>query len=689
MPNQPPAVTNPAVLVVRPQDGDAVFVCGLRCVAEIDLARLRVGRLATSPVDVLTELTLDIPGAVTQSVIIHPGYVEKTHVLADGVTARSVWLAVWDKPCFAVWWTIDNASGAEYVAQVQVEAQFNVNYISKFRLYPNDRANVDGDRLVVTDSQYPDLCAIAGMNPAWESCAVGPTSAPSPDQMRLDSPTQVKAMFQGRLSVTPSTSRSSVIAVGGGNQSGVVDEAVREVLANPQAVHARTQTRWDQAASDGVILDTPNARLNEFFLQSKLWGHRDTRLVPVGAPFDLNRNDNADVMALTASPDYHGIFANDNGQSCWEYGCLGPAFYPVLNNTLEVLYRYGTPESVEVDPFGATGRPWLSPLRIGERPQWVMGACALILWSGQYVDPLWPRIQAVLARFAADDADGDWLDDYSNSTFPEQPDPGPYRHEMLYASAFWYRAFVEAEKVARLVADGARAAEYAANAQHIAQAVESKFGTEFGYASWLDVEHRQHPHRGHNMVLPLQYEMASPERAETAFATLLHSAMRSENGPLAIEPGYPLDGAAHAWTFMRWNLVHALYRYGQTEEATGLLLKWADQEAGLYYQAPEGFPTITGVTGKGYSWSAGRALRAILFGLFGLGLRANGFTLLPRLPQGWPRMSLSGLSFRGATYDVMVERGAPAGTWLDGEWVRDGLIPPDPSRSRHQITVGV
>src|SRR5690606_9354224 len=154
----------------------------------------------------------------------------------------------------------------------------------------------------------------------------------------------------------------------------------------------------------------PHPELDAFFLQSKLWGYRDARNVPLGAPFVITSNTNSMLAALTASPDYHGLFANDNAQSCWEYGALGPDFYPILANTLEVLYRFGTPESVEIDPFGATGQPWCSPLRIGERPQWVIGACALVLWSGRYLDLCWPRIQSVLARFGEDDQDGDWLD---------------------------------------------------------------------------------------------------------------------------------------------------------------------------------------------------------------------------------------------------------------------------------------
>ncbi|MCL5998985.1 MAG: hypothetical protein M1546_23435 [Chloroflexi bacterium] len=669
-----PSYSDLVIQVTHPRDGDAIFVCGRRCAAEIDLSRLRIGRAATSPVDILTEMTLDIPGVRTQSVLVYPNHVEKVHALAEHVTAHSVWFAAWDSPCLAVWWTIQNRSGVDYTFCVDATARYNVNYISKFRLYPNDVARIENGYVVVTDTKYPRLHAITGMAPSWDTCALSSDLPDAPLGDRLDDPAQVRATFHGQILVPAGETRMLTIAAGGSNQPSLAEKAVQVVLADPGRVYAQMLQQWQQAVADGVVIDTPDAGLNHFFLQSKLWGYKDTRLVPVGEPFDLDRNDNADLPALTASPDYHGIFANDNGQSCWEYGCLGPAFYPILANTLETLYRFGVPESVEVDPVDATGRPWLSPLCIGQRPEWVMGACYLMLWSGQYTGSLWPRVQQVLAGFKQDDADGDWLDDYSSSTFPEQPDPHPYSHEMLYASAFWYRAFVEAAKVAGMLDDAARATEYAGCAQQIAQAVEAKFASDFGYASWLDASHRQHPHRGHNMVLPLQYEMASPARARTTFQTLLASPIGCDDGPLAIEPGYPLAGAAHAWTFMRWNLVHALYRYGETRQATVLLLKWLAQEAALYYQAPEGFPTITGVTGKGYSWSAGRAMRAILFGLFGLELHPHGFSFSPRLPADWPRMSLSGLVFRGATYDIVIERKEPAGVFLDGSDVKEEVI---------------
>lgn len=662
----------------------AVFLCGLRCAAEVSLATHRVGRVATAPVDILTELRLNVPGETTEAVTLFPAHIEKIHTLAPGVTARSQWFAAPDAPCVVVSWTVENRSPGDYVFDLRCAGSYNVNYVSKFRPIPNDRAHIDGGWLIVSDSDYPALCAATAMAPAWDACAFEAEANSAEPGAGIG---QIRAAWHVRRSVAPGASATITLALAGSDHEARARGAVAAALADPAAALAQTIAVWRARIAQGPSLRTPYPEIDAFFEQSKLWGYRDTRAVPLGAPFDSTHRRNAELAALTASPDYHGLFANDSAQSCWEYGALGPAFYPILDSTLEVLYRFGTPESVEIDPFTASGRPWCSPLRIGERPQWVIGACALVLWSGRYLDAYWPRIQAVLACFAENDRDGDWLDDYSSSTYPEQPDPGRFRHEMLYASAFWCHAFREAGKVAALVGQPTRAAEYRAAGDRIATAIEARFGAPFGYASWLDEAHSQHPHRGHTMIVPLQFGLATAERAELVLTTALSPPVWSEDGPLAVEPAYPLAGGAHAWAFMRWNLVHALFHYDRAEPAAELLIRWARQEAGLHYQAPEGFPTVTGVSGKGYAWTAGRSLRAMLFGLCGIELHADGFTCAPRLPASWAGLTLAGLPFRGATYDVRVERGDMRQLLLDGQELEGSHILAPQDNAHHTVLV--
>ena len=654
--------------VPDPSADEAVFLCGPRCAAEVFLGPHRVGRAAFSPVDALELIDLRIAGEEGATARLYPDHLEKTHRLEDGLAGHSRWFVVTDEPCFAVWLTIDNPGPDVRTVEVSARARYNVNYVSKFRSYPNDRFEVESDRLTVRDGRFPSLHAVTATRPAWSKLEVDlePPVITTAGSEEEDPEGVVTATWVNSIVVEPGNKAELVIAVAGTDHDGGTDAAIAAALADPAAAFATMIATWEDHARSGVGWHSGRPAVDRLFAHAKLWAHKDSRMVPLGSPYAMGRTDNAHLLALTASPDYHGIFANDNGQSCWELGALGPTFYPVLEQTLDVLFRFGVPESVEIDPIDATGTPWLSPLRIGQRPQWVTGAAALVLWSGRYEDRYWPRVQEVLDQFAADDRDGDWLDDYSSSTFPEQPNPGRFQHEMLYASAFWFQAFCLGTELASYLGDPGRTEEYTRSARHIADAVEQRFGTPYGYASWLDVEHRQHPHRGHTMVLPLQYEMASGERAAATFDSLLHGPIWDDNGPLAMEPAFPDLGAAHSWGFMRWNLVDALFRYGCTGDAASLLERWAVQEDTLHFPAPEGFPTVTGVTGQGYVWTAARTLRALLFGLAGVRLTAGGLVLEPKLPTGWGPVRLEQLPFRGSTYDITIEHGAVRSLQVDG-----------------------
>jgi hypothetical protein len=260
---------------------------------------------------------------------------------------------------------------------------------------------------------------------------------------------------------------------------------------------------------------------------------------------------------------------------------------------------------------------------------------------------------------------------------------------MLYANVFWCYAFQVASRVAALALDEARRRACSEYAQHIAQAIELRFGNAHGYASWLDPQHTQHPHRGHNIVLPLQYGLASPERARLTLETIFTSPLWSDDGPLAIEPGFDLAGSAYAWGFTRWCLIAGLFRYNQVGQAMDLMARWIAQEAQAYYQAPESFPTVTGITGKGYVWTAGRAQRALLFGLFGLDLLAEGLRVTPRLPARWDEMALAGLWFRGARYSIRVERGAAERVVVSGVELPEALIPVPNEPGDYAVTITI
>lgn len=657
----------------------SVFTCGLRCAAEISLSRNRFGRSATSPVDILTEVEILIEGEALSSVQLFPNHVEKTHQIGEAINARSIWFAPWELPVAIVWWRFSN-SGAAAEIRVQGKGALNLNYVSKFRKYPNDTAAISQGQIEIGDSAFSELAGFLQTSPAWDECGLFDLKFPQQESSEILEPATIGFHFQKTLTIPASGEIDFVLCYGGSDTKDAASEAVRRGTNDYAELFQNFIETWDAHLNAGTLIETPDEIVNELFVTSKLWAFKDTRIVPFGQPFSTTSRGEQ-LPILTASPDYHGVFANDNVQSAWEWGALGESIYPVLHNSIEILYRFGTPESVEVDPVNATGKPWLQTMELGPRPQWVMGACSYILWSGERDTEIWDGIQKMLGQFFEDDSDNDHLDDRTWSPFPEQPETGIYHHEMLYVNTFWVQAFRMGAQVAAMFDDSTRVEQYRQTAGLITKAVNDKFASPYGYASWLNPAHEQHPHPGHNMILPLQYQLAEAAHANKTFETIFAPAVWTDDGMLVSGAAFPMSGGAHVWDFMRWNLIHALFLYDRREEALTYLKRWALQEKQLYFQAPEGFPTITGATGKGYSWTAGRIIRSILFGLCGLKLLPEGFTFEPHLPDTWDQVILKNLPFRENTYNVVIKRGQIPGIFLDSELSEDGII----SNNEHTV----
>jgi hypothetical protein len=671
----------------QPEAEDSVFTCGLSCVSEISLKKNGFGRAATSPVDVLTEVNFSIDKLETTSIQIYPNHVEKLHRIDGSVTARSIWFAAWEQPLALAWWQFRSANSSQAEILIEISGELNLNYISKFRKFANDMATIESDRVEFRDAVYESLAGCIRTNLNWDTCCLFDVQAPQNRLTTIAAPCTIGFHLVKTL-IIPSTGEVDfVLCFSGSDNVEIARRVTTAGIEDYASIYEQFLDTWDRRLNTGLILETPSEAVNELFMTNKLWAFKDTRMAPFGAPFSTETIGEF-LPVLTASPDYHGVFANDNVQSTWEWGSIGQDFYPVLQNSIDVLYNFGTPESVEIDPINATGRPWIQTLELGPKPQWVMGACSLILWSGQKSMQLWQNIQTVLGQFFQDDRDGDYLDDLTCSPYPEQPDPGEFNHEMLYANTFWVQAFRMGSLVAQMFGDAKRQAEYQQHANRITNAINEKFRTEYGYASWLNAGHKQHPHPGHNMILPLQYQLATIDHADKTFQTIFSEPQWTEDGMLVSRPDFPMRGGQYVWAFMRWNLIHALFLYNKTEEGLRYLLKWAQDEKRLHFQAPEGFPTITGVTGKGYSWTSGRMIRAILFGLCGMKLLAEGMAFEPRLPVAWDTVHLKQLPFRGAIYDITIRRGADRGIFVNGARVQDGIILGEPGMA-HQVTIVV
>jgi hypothetical protein len=303
-----------------------------------------------------------------------------------------------------------------------------------------------------------------------------------------------------------------------------------------------------------------------------------------------------------------------------------------------------------------------------------MGACWHLLWTGDkaLAERWWPEIERFLAVLPANDSDGDGLEDRPNTPYPEQPDPGEYNHEMLYVQCFWQQAYAKASDVAEWLGKS-DAARLRATATRISRSIERLFATDYGLGVWLNKKHEPHPHIGHEQIIAAAYGCVSDAKARQIVETETKPPIWTPDGPLRAEPGKGVAAGDHVWAFMRWKLLQAMFRLGETDRAVALALRWAEQERDMLYQAPEGFPTITGTTGKGYTWTACRALRSLTFGLSGLSLDGDGVRFDPSLPTGWKGFSVRNLTVHGARIDLIVTHGEPS-VLVDGQPAQSAFL---------------
>ncbi len=649
---------------------NSVYLSGRRCVASVSPENMAAGPISFSPLEGVSKLTFKLDGAELVGSRTGHNWVASRHIWPSGVTGRLEWYPARQAPALLVILKLHNP--ASHPAQVSVSAQLvpNVGWFQKFAKRAPDHLGLIEGGLLAVDSEFPELKLVALTEPetlTWEFAAPPGVSAR-------------KAAGSTKLNLAPGQHKQLILLVAADQEASDTGASLRALAqgllhnAEAEAAAVRSEAQGFLAATPKLITSVP--ALDYYFEQSKLWALRDTRTLPFGEPASLGEGAaNELVTVLTASPVYHGVFANDCCQSALEWGLLGQQFYPTLEATLDALWRFGAPESVEW--ISGDGTIFCSSLKIGQLPQWVIGAAGLLLWSGdgRLVESFFPRIQQALERFSEFDSDGDSLDDWDTSTFPEHPDPRPWDHELLYASSFWYQAFKLGAEAAGLAGSHELSVEWSVQAEAISQAINRRFGGAEGYAGWLDADHNRAPATNHNIVLPLEYGFATPELASTSLARLLTPPSMTEWGPLHLDADHSVPGSGLVWAFMRWNLVHALFVTGRSDDAITLARKWAGEEAVLGYCAPEAFTPEGQVTSRGYSWTAGRSVRALLFGLLGLELKAGGLELDPHLPSDWGGFQVEGLELRGVYYDIEVKRANEPGLWLDGMKLPGSLLP--------------
>ncbi|MBM4087997.1 MAG: hypothetical protein FJ276_01000 [Planctomycetes bacterium] len=636
------------------------FIAGRRATARVMVSTHGLDHVANAPAEAFRRVAWRSEGLST-SVEIHANHVVRRQVTASGGDIRWTFLSAETAPWSAV--LLERSSDGPF--RVDIECVPHLDYIAKFLAKPPQQAEWQERGLIVTSPDHSELRA-----------------AVFTDARIVQS--QVEDVRGGAMLATATlefTGPMGYLLFTSG-PSEVVAQIERTVDA--AAISAELQRVVTTAATildDGARLDTPDPALNAFARASRIWFHKGSRRLPFGPPWSTDATENQEIDVLTASPDYHGVFANDCVQTALEGMLVAPSLRPVYDTGLDTLYEHAKncdgyiPEAVEF----IFGKPevFIQGIRIGQHPQWIAALASVVLLSGdaELGERLWPGVELALGYYV--DSNGDGVNDWDQMAYPEQPDTTGYRGGMLYAQAKWVWAFDRAAELALYLRKPDAAAELAARRDQAQAALERAFARPDGYAVWLTPEGRHHEHQGHNMILPVALGVASPESARRAMATMTGPAVWLDPyGPLRANRGSGLAGGDRVWAFMRWNFVQALFADGQADGAAAHAGAWARQELAMGLSAPESFPTpITGITGQGYVWTAGRALRSLTVGLFGLQPMAEGLAVDPNMPTGWPRMSLSNVPYRGRLLSIEVMRGPEAARRLNGQPFSGPVVP--------------
>ncbi|MHB1458990.1 MAG: alpha-L-rhamnosidase-related protein [Armatimonadota bacterium] len=631
------------------------------------------------PFPVAGRASINLPGITETTYTVCPMHIEKEYTFANRLKGKSYWFVSIKEPYAYAYFELTNPTDKPIAQVIEESADLLVG---------------QGDLPTEAKSLGDDgsLCRWTAPRLDVHYAAVR-SSLPGEPQI-----TGGAYSHKGTITVPAKGSAVYWIAFMGAESRDELDRLGRDTSSVKRDLAAVLKFE-KRTFEGGPVVKTPDEEINAYFAWTKTIPWKGSHRLPIGEPYSLSSNQNKRETVLNALVGpATGVWANDCVQTLWECSTLGPDFYPIIENTLESYYGHGLPESIEF--WNGNGTPWYVFLKIGQQPEWVMGAANYLLMSGdrKSFERFWPKIYQVLRSFhALYDYDRDWLDDYSTSPFPEQPFTGPYNHEMLYASCYWYAAFDAASEVGALFGKKLESDDLRWQADQIRDAINKRFATDYGYASWLKVEgnwrpadkpweatfdlpHEKHPHIGHNISFPVEYGIASPEQAEKTFKTILNPPMMTDAGPIV---GYtpseagPKDVMGGIWNYNRWNVVHALYRYGHTEDATKMLEKWVDQESNslIRYQAVEQWGTPTAITNLGFVWTAGRSMRSILFGLYGLEPISTGLRLTPKLPAEWPQMELRDLYFRKSIFDIIIKRGTSTSLTVDGVAIQGDVVP--------------
>lgn len=400
-----------------------------------------------------------------------------------------------------------------------------------------------------------------------------------------------------------------------------------------------TRRRWLAATAGGMVLDTPDPVLNRAFAFAK-----------VRATESIFATKGGLMHGPGGGRYYAAIWANDQAEYANPFfGFLGPG--DPRDSALNAYRHFARfingddkpiPSSIIAEGTGT----WNGAGDRGDQAMIAYGAARFALASGDraYATELWPLIQWCLdfleRRKTADGAiasDSDELE----GRFPAGT-------ANLNTSALTYDALLSAAMLGESLGKSTTVTDgYRARAAVLRTAIERHFGAT------IDGFDTYRYYAGNTTLrawITTPLTVGIYDRAKGTIDALFSSRLWTRDG-LATEEGHP-----DFWDRSTLYALRGVFAAGDADRALERLSAYTHRRL-LGEHVPyavEAYPE-----GDQAHLSAESALYCRIFaeGLFGIRPTAlNGFSMAPRLPSAWNRMSLRAVHAFATTFDVEVTR---------------------------------
>ncbi len=404
----------------------------------------------------------------------------------------------------------------------------------------------------------------------------------------------------------------------------------------------QARRRFHLLMTEGVVLQTPNDRINEGWMLAKANVDLLTaELQPYLEPY-----------LAAGIPEYPHLFGCDSTYSV--PGVTGAGFHHVAGSTLRLLGQYAERACGRVPHEITTNGRVFHPGNTQETPQLAIAVWDYVRWTGDrdFLEAMYPVCQQGVMQYVP----AFWssaIEGYpTGDAMVERGGMGPMKLDSTcYLGESWRSLAAMAQALKR-----PEVAEYVERDTAWRQRFERDWWIEAQslYADSLHSNGRQQLDGHWTQVIPIQLGIASQERAEMVLDGLERDFINCWGLV------HTRDQEERVWTLPTGLLALAAAKHGRADWAVDLLSNIAITThygmLGTFKELiPQGLCFVQ-------LWSAGLLLQGVLEGLCGLSPVAleHRLTIQPALPDSWPTIQLTGLYIGEHRLDLTL-----ANTWCE------------------------